>query len=263
AASSGNGAPQTVNITPSPDNFVEGDEDVTLALTVVAGAATVGAQAEHVVTINDADSASISVVAGQTVTEDGGAQPINVRLNMAAGLRLERPLGVEMSAAPAVGTEVVDAAFGFLGSITFQPTDTPGTVHSISFTPIADNLVEGNEDAGLTPSGNALNGQVTYAPANVTILDADTATVAFANASQSIGEESASPLTVTVQLMIAGVNTLEDQAQFNVTVASLGGTTAGDFDAGSFPKLITFAATSGDGSTQTITLDPASDAASE
>src|SRR5207244_7591773 len=46
--------------------------------------------------------------------------------------------------------------------------------------------------------------------------------------------------------------------------ASLGTTTtAADFDLASFPKLSTFPATSGDGSTQTVTLDPTGDAVSE
>src|SRR5205807_1548001 len=83
-----------------------------------------------------------------------------------------------------------DATFGFLGSVTFQLADAPGTVHSVNFTPTPDTLVEGNEDAMLTPSGNTLNGRVSYTAGNVTILDADTATVEFVGASQSIGEES-------------------------------------------------------------------------
>ncbi len=262
AAGSGNGAQRTVNITPTPDNLVEGDEDLTLTLTATSGPAAVGAQSTHQVTIQDADNATIVIVAGQTVNEDGGSQPINVRITMAANLRLERPLSVDVSAEPAAGTEVTDATFGVIGNVTFQPTDSPGTTHSVSLTPTPDTFVEGNEDVVVTPIGNTLNGHVSYTASNVTILDADTATVAFVSATQSIDEESAVPLTITVQLLIAG-NTLENDAQFNITIASLGTATAADFDAASFPKLITFPAGSGDGTTQTVTLDPTSDNLSE
>jgi len=261
AAGSNSGTTQPVIIAPAPDNLVEGDEDVTLALAATSGAASVGSQGMHVVTIQDADSATISIVAGQTVSEDGGAQPINARLDMAPGLHLERPLTIETSAAPAAGTETTDATFGFLGNVTFQPVDVPGAVHSINFAPQPDTFVEGNEDAVLAPSGSDLNGRVTYTAGNVTILDADTATVAFTTAADSIEEESSVPLPIFVQLIIGG-NTLENAAQFQVIVASLGSTTASDFDAASFPKVVTFPAGSGD-SSQTITLAPTGDAISE
>jgi hypothetical protein len=262
AAGSGNGVQQAVNITPTPDNLVEGDEDVTLTLTATSSAAAVGAPAAHVVTIQDSDSANIVIVSGQSVGEDAGAQPINVRITMAANLHLERLLSVDVSAEPAAGTEVTDAIFGIIGNVTFQPTDAPGTTHSVSFTPSSDTLVEGNEDAALTPIGDTLSGQVSYVAANATILDADTATVEFTAASQSIDEESSVPLVVTAQL-IAGGNTLENEAQFNVIIESLGTTTAADFNAASFPKLMIFAAGSGDGATQSVTLDPTSDNFSE
>src|SRR5262249_52954294 len=71
ATGSGNGTQQTVTITPTPDNLVEGDESVALTLTPISGAATVGAPATHEVNIQDADSANITVVAGQTVAENG------------------------------------------------------------------------------------------------------------------------------------------------------------------------------------------------
>jgi hypothetical protein len=119
----------------------------------------------------------------------------------------------------------------------------------------------------VTPSevaGTPLTGQVTYTPGNVTILDANSATVQFVDTSPSIGEESSTPLSVRVQLVIAGSDSLEDQAEFNVIVASLGaGMTAADFNSGSFPHTVIFPATSGDGTMATAVFDPTGDAVSE
>src|SRR5262249_47457876 len=83
-AGQGNGATQTVSFTPTADTLVEGDETVTLGL--ANGALLTGSgQTSQLVTIKDANSASVVVVSGQSVTEDGGAQPISVRLVTSGG----------------------------------------------------------------------------------------------------------------------------------------------------------------------------------
>ena len=89
--------------------------------------------------------------------------------------------------------EAADATFGALGSFTFTAGSGNTTNTALTFTPMADLLVEGSELATLTPSGNALNGQVTYTTNAVTILDADSATVAFAGATTD-GEKTGEDL---------------------------------------------------------------------
>ena len=92
---------------------------------------------------------------------------------------------------------------------------------------------------------STLSGQVAYTNDEVTIQDADSATVEFDLSSQSVGEDAGTPLVVNVRLN-SGPNTLENVTTFNVGVSSLGDTEAGvDFDDASFPKLVTFAGGSG------------------
>src|SRR5204863_3165254 len=177
AGGSGNLVTQTVNFMPAADSLVEGNEDATLT----PSGPTLNNQVTYTagtVTIQDANTATVRVV-GQTVNENGGAQPVNVQITMASGVLLENPLTVNVSAAPAAGTEAADATFGSLGSVTFLPADASGTLHTVNFTPTQDTLVEGNEDAVLTPSGTTLNYQVTYSAGTVMIHAVNTATVSL------------------------------------------------------------------------------------
>src|SRR5205085_1575571 len=126
------GATQNTTFDPSSDTLVEGDETVTLTLGVNSGVVTLGGQTTNLVTITDADVATIVVVSGQSVAEDGGAQAINVRFT-SAGNTLESSLTVSVSAAAAVGTEGADATFGVLGSVTFLPNDASGISRTVNF----------------------------------------------------------------------------------------------------------------------------------
>src|SRR6185436_18152338 len=60
AAASGNGATQNTTLDPASDTLVEGDETVTLTLAINSGVVTLGAQTTHVVTIQDADAATVA-----------------------------------------------------------------------------------------------------------------------------------------------------------------------------------------------------------
>ena len=154
-AGQGNSSTQTVNFTPSSDTLVEGNETVTLA--IANGPLLTGSgQTNNLVTIQDADTASVVVVASQSVTETGGPQPIAVRWVTSNGSTLQNALIVTLNAAPAAGTEFVDATFGGLGSFTFGAGSGNGTTNSsLLFTPTPDDLVEGDELALMTPTGSA------------------------------------------------------------------------------------------------------------
>ena len=152
-------------------------------------------------------------------------------------------------------------AGAFPKTITFAAGSGNGTGLTLNTTldPADDTLVEGDETVTLTlavTSGAAtLGGQATQA---VTILDADSATVSFQLATTTIGE--AGGATNIAAVLTIGTNTLEQAAVFSVTPSSTNAENA-DYDAGVFPKTITFAAGSGNGTGLTLntTLDPADD----
>jgi hypothetical protein len=159
-AGQGNGSTQTVSFDPTGDTLIEGDETVTLA--IGNGPLLTGnGQTNQLITIKDADIANIAVVPGQTVSEDGGAQAVAVRLLTTGGSVLQSPLTVTLSASPSAGTEAADATFGVLGSFTFPAGAGNNTTSTaVSFTPNADTLVEGSELAQLAPAGSSLNGHL-------------------------------------------------------------------------------------------------------
>ena len=93
-AGSGDGAMEVMSIDPTSDTLVEGDETFTLGLSVVSGAATVGVQGTHVVTINDADSATVAFQTTTTTAgENAGATNVTLVLTTAAGNTLVRSRG--------------------------------------------------------------------------------------------------------------------------------------------------------------------------
>ena len=255
-AGQGNNGTQTVSLAPASDTLVEGNETVTLA--IVNGTLLTGSgQTTNLVTITDADSVTVIVDAGQTVLEDGGPQNVTVRLTT-GGATLEHALTVSLSAAPASGTEAGDATFGVLGSFIFAAGSGDNTTDaSLTFSPNSDTLVEGNELATLTPSGETFNGGVTYTANDVTITDADSATVAFQSATTTVGEDAAAT-NLTLVLSTAAGNTLENDATLQIS-ATNGTAENADYDSGSFPKAVTFTAGQGDGGVQTLSFAPASD----
>ncbi|MFM9966752.1 MAG: Calx-beta domain-containing protein [Planctomycetaceae bacterium] len=260
AMGSGNGASPTTDlmVTPAPDTLVEGDESATFTLAVTGGAATLGANPVHTLTIDDADTATVVVDADQTVTEDGGAQGITVRLVTTDGNTLENALTVMLSAAAAIGTEAGDATFGALGSFMFAAgAGNDATDSTLTFSPNADTLVEGNELATLTPSGSLLDGQVTYTANDVTILDADSATVSFSSATSTRGED-AGATTLAATLSTAAGNTLENAATFSITF-TLGTAEALDFSQNVASLTFTAGSDNGHSPTTNLMVTPAPD----
>src|SRR5262249_48529176 len=144
------------------------------------------------------------------------------------------------------------------GSFAFAAGAGNNTLNAtVSFTPNADTLIEGSELAQLTPMGSALNGQLTYTGNTITILDADSATVAFQTAATTVGEDD--PATsLTLVLPTAPGNTLENNATLFVN-ATNGSAENADYDFATFPKTVTFTAGQGNTSTQAVSFDPASD----
>src|SRR5204862_7312931 len=114
---------------------------------------------------------------------------ITVHVTTAGDATLQNAFPTRRSSELAAGTEAADATFGPLGSVTFAGGSGNLATQTVNFTPTADTLVEGNEDATLTPSGPTLNNQVTYTAGTVTIQDGNTATVRVVG--QTVNENGA------------------------------------------------------------------------
>src|SRR5205823_1076362 len=175
AVASSNGAQQTVNITPTPDNLVEGDEAMTLTLAVTGGVAMVGVQSTHQVTIQDADSASVAFqLATSTAGEDAGAHGVVAVLTTAAGNTLQNIATFSVTATNGTASSADYDSGAFPKTITFAAASGNGAQQTVNITPTPDNLVEGDETVTLALV--ALNGAAgvgAQASHTLTIKDAD------------------------------------------------------------------------------------------
>ena len=138
------------------------------------------------------------------------------------------------------------------GSVTIPAGITSATV---ILTPVNDASVEGSETAILTLATGAGYG-ITGSPASGTIIDNDTATIAFANATSNIGEGAGNDglgLVLTLITNGTGAPTLERDVTFNVTTGA-GGTAIGGGTDYTLPALVTFAAGSLNGAVKTANL---------
>ena len=189
ASGSGNGATESATISPTDDNLVEGDEDVRLDLAYSSGAATLGAQDSHTVTIQDADLASVEfALAASSAGENAGGHNVVVNLNIAAGVTLQDAATFSVSAVD-IDTTGTDYNLNTT-SVTFASGSGNGATETATITPVDDNLVEGDEDVRLDlaySSGAATLGAQDQH--TVTIQDADLASVEFDLASSSVGEK--------------------------------------------------------------------------
>src|SRR5204863_30604 len=148
-----------------------------------------------------------------------------------------------------------DATFGSLGSVTFAGGSGNLVTQTVNFMPAADSLVEGNEDATLTPSGPTLNNQVTYTAGTVTIQDANTATVRVVG--QTVNENGSPPQAITVQIGRASGREREELLVV-VDAAAAEGREAADARLGSLGS-VTFAGGSGNLAIQTVEYAPIPD----
>lgn len=271
-AGDGDGDTRTVTFVPAADNLIEGDETAILDMLVTAGASTITIAGNTIqtVTIEDADSAAVEfTLADQSVGEDDDNLAVVVRLVALPGLSLEGALEVNVTVADLGDAEAADFNSFPIGMI-FSAGSVGGAQKSVPFDPNQDILIEGDETLtlGLDVVAGADSVAVTSvgnATQEVTILDADFATVEFTTGSQSVGEEDG-PLAVTVKINL-GVNTLVNPVTFNVTAAlgapGVGVAAAGDFNSDGFPTSVVFPNTAIDGDTRTVFLIPESDDASE
>ncbi|MCY2995933.1 MAG: dockerin type I domain-containing protein [Planctomycetota bacterium] len=202
--------PLTFN--PASDTLVEGNQSVTLTLTVNAGAATVTGGTQNVVTITDADSASLSIAATTTVAEGGGVQTINVTLTTSSAT-LEAGVTISADVVEAAGSSASSGTdFTALSTqtVTFSGGDGNGTIKTVSITPLDDLRVEGTEVVNLTlqnlvDSPSSVASSLVTTSGAVSITDNDSAMLSFATASSNEDENNTThSVNVTLTLSTTG-----------------------------------------------------------
>jgi len=217
----GKGATQTVTIAPVNDNLVEGNETVDLHLqnlsTTLDGQASLG-NADSTVTIQDNDTATLSIEPTENVAEQGGSQAIAVMLTTSDGGGGTATLapGVTLSAdvvdlGTGTATSASDyAAFG-TQTISFGSGSSNGAIHNATIAPVNDTLFELNETVNLQLQNlnTTLDGQASIgnADSTATILSDDPMPHAALSIAGTPLQENGGVATVTATLdALAGVD---------------------------------------------------------
>ena len=192
----GTTTPQTVTVATVDDALVESDETFTVTLTALGFPAGVslGMDPAAMGTIEDNDTAAVSVVAGAPVTE-GGEATFTVMLSGA----VSAPVMVNWSTSDGTATGGSDYVAGS-GTVTF-PTGTT-TPQTLTFTTVNDTLAEADETftVALTALGFPAGVSLGMDPAAAvgTIVDDDPEpTLSIADAGV---REDEGPITFTVTL---------------------------------------------------------------
>jgi Calx-beta domain-containing protein/GEVED domain-containing protein len=193
------GAAQTVTITPTTDSLVEGDETVTLGLSIGTGDETLGAQATHLVTIKDANTAKISIA-----NSADGAEPAThgtFRVTQSLVSTTDTVVAYTVSGTATSGTD-----YTALSGTVMIPKGQLSA--DIDVAALDDSIVEGNETVVVTltniTGGNAgISIDAAQSAATVNIADDDTAALSITANSPTTAEGAAGSthqVTYTVKL---------------------------------------------------------------
>ena len=275
------GTKRTVWLTPLNDLLVEGDESVILTLQNPSGPAVLGTTTS-MVTIADDDTATLSITATDTASEQGGTQTTGVALTLGGSGTGTSSLAVPISADVvdvgsgsaargvdymAIGKRTM-AAPGRRSDRTLTPVQTvifavgatTGTTQTVSLTPMNDLLLEGNETVKLVlqnPSGPARLGTTS---STITILDDETATLSIqAGTVTEHGGAQTTAVALTLGGSGSGTAALAATVTADVVDASGGSATSGTDYAAFGIQTVTFAVGSTAGTTQSVSLTPAND----
>ncbi|MBE9220734.1 choice-of-anchor L domain-containing protein [Dolichospermum flos-aquae] len=249
----------TLIIDPKADTIVESNE--TVAVTLDSGTGyTLGTTAPVVGTINDDDTASITVtVTPSSVFEDGTGNLVYTFTRSYPGgtsQSLGNPLTVNYSiGGTANGDDYTGATPGTGKTITFEEGENTAT---LIINPKADTIVESNETVVVTLANGSGYTLGTTAPVVGTINDDDTASITVTVTPSSVNEDGTTNLVYTFTRSYPG-GTSQSLGNPLAVNYSIGGTANGDDYTGATPgtgKTITFAANS---DTATLTINPTSD----
>ena len=272
---SADGATQSVTIVPINDALVEGNEIAGLELQNAIDVIINSAAQTHDVTIDDNDSATLTIDAATTVLEASGSQAIVVTLTTSDGAGGTATLAPGISLSASIvdlgsGTATSDADYTatISLSVTFAAGSISGATESALLGVLNDALVEGNETVilGLSNLNAPLDGQASLAgeSGTLTIDDNDTATLSI-DAVGTLSEEGGGQIvtvTLTTSDGAGGFATLANNVTLSADVvdATTGSAKSGADYSDIGTQTISFSAGDGDGATVTATIDVSNDA---
>ena len=241
----------TLSITPSTDDIVEGDETI-----VVDGAATNFTVSSATITLNDDDTATLTLTPATQSVDEGSAASFTVTLSDAVKSAVSVAWSVTNT-----DTEAADFTGSTTGSVSFAAGSAAAATQTISVTTTDDALVEGSESfsVALGTVTSTLSSLVTAntTAVSATITDDDTAPTAITLSVNptSVGEgDAATDVTVTAALDGDGRLT-ED---LSVTISLSGTATGGGTDYTATIANVTIAAGAASGEA-TLSVTPADD----
>lgn len=186
--------------------------------------------------------------AAAAVPESGPAFDVAVRLGL-TGMMLASDVTVMVSdAGTGTATSGVDHTSFAPVTVTFLAGAADGAVETVTLTPLADMLAEGDETVTLAlsaPTGGAALGAV--ATVTVSIIDATPPLVRFRAPSSATVDESDGVHTVTVELDLDPGVSLDADVQVDVSDAGSGTATSGADYATFASQTLTFPALTADG----------------
>jgi hypothetical protein len=139
-----------VALSTSPDDLIEGDEAIDLSLQCAG--APVGGSGTHVLTIDDADHASIAFVqaSGGTSAEDAGTLAEQVELTYDASLTLTVAADASVGISPnGAAVEGSDLALASASTVHFPPSAVSGALRTVTLDLVDDAIPEADELAVL------------------------------------------------------------------------------------------------------------------
>ncbi len=227
------------------DAILEANETVIVTISNPSNA-TLGTNLIHTYTINNDDSASVTI-ADVSGNEDDGSITVTATLDNA----VQGGFTVDVSTSDGTAT-TADSDYTALTSQTLTFTGTASEMQTFTVTPTSDNKLESNETLTISQSNVAstsLSVNITDG-ATVTITNDDSASVTIADVS---GNENDGSITVTATLDNAV------QGGFTVDVSTADGTaTTGDSDYSAITSQ-SLSFTGNASETQTFTVTPTGD----
>jgi fibronectin-binding autotransporter adhesin len=241
----GDGDPQMQNIVLTAVNdrlletITENFAGQTLADLSTGGAAVsiAGGSGSYQVNVTDNENAEISVVYSD-VNEGGGVQTVaTVTLTIfssgSGSIQLGDGIAITADVTDAGGGSAVDTtdyATPGTQTVTFDSNAATGSMRTASLNPVADRRVEGDESVNLALGNLSAGGTNTTLTGTLTgspdILDDDTATVTFDNATSDVDEEDVDhvigvTLTISASGSVGDVG-LDRSVSVDVTDAGTG-----------------------------------------
>ena len=238
---------QTFSFTPAADTKLEGDETLSLNMGSLSGTGTPEITDTATITINNDDTASLTV-ADVSGNEDDGAITLSVSLDNA----VQGGFTVDVATTDGTAT-LADSDYTQIVGQTLTFAGTASEIETFTVTPTADATIEANETFGISISNylGATTGVDISDTATVTIIDDDTPDPVVTIADVS-GDENGGAITVTLNL------NADAGGAFSLLVSSADGTaTVADGDYTAVSETINFTGTGPE--TQTFSFTPAGD----